>query len=61
MWMHAGPTLKFHADATVALCGAEFEATLDGKPAPFWKSIAVSAGSELAVGAVSPFTLLPCD
>ena len=50
----AGPSLKFHTAAVVALCGAHFAADVDGEPVPFWQSFAVDAGSTLAVGAVSP-------
>ena len=31
-----GPTLRFNAAATIALAGAQMEATLDGEPAPYW-------------------------
>ena len=54
----AGPSLKFHTAAVVALCGAHFAADVDGEPVPFWQSFAVEAGSTLAVGAVSPATLV---
>lgn len=53
----AGPTIRFHADATFALCGAAFEAKLDDKEVPFWKALAVKAGSILTVGAVSESTI----
>lgn len=49
----AGPTLKFHAPAVVALAGAEFSAHLDGKDIPCWTSVAVSPGSTLTVGSVT--------
>ena len=48
----AGPTLKFHAGAVVALTGAEFEAQLDGVSVPCWASFAAPAGSTLTVGTV---------
>jgi urea carboxylase len=47
-----GARLRFDADATVALTGAEMNATLDGKPAPRWASFTVKAGSTLRLGAV---------
>jgi urea carboxylase len=47
-----GAKLKFDADATVALTGAEMGATLDGEPAPRWQSFTVKAGSTLRLGAV---------
>ena len=46
-----GPTLRFHADATVALAGAAMPATLDGAPAPHDAGFAVKAGQVLAIGA----------
>jgi urea carboxylase len=46
----AGPTLRFAADATICLAGAELGATLDGEPVPWWEPVAVPAGSVLAVG-----------
>jgi urea carboxylase len=47
-----GAKLKFDADATVALTGAEMGATVDGEPAPRWQSFTVRAGSTLRLGAV---------
>jgi 5-oxoprolinase (ATP-hydrolysing) subunit C len=44
-----GPTLKFRAATVVAVCGADMKPTLDGQPFPMWESVAVSAGSVLAV------------
>ena len=53
---NAGPTIKFHCDALVALAGAAFEAALDGGPLPggWGASFAVAAGQELRLGAVDP-------
>ncbi len=45
--------LRFEADATVAVCGAESPVTVDGEEIPLWESRRVRAGSELAIG-VSP-------
>ncbi|HEY5895353.1 MAG TPA: urea carboxylase [Chthoniobacterales bacterium] len=42
-----GPKLKFLAPTEVALCGADFQAELDGKPFPGWKKVTVPAGSVL--------------
>ena len=42
-----GPTLRFASDALIALAGADFGACLDGISIPLWRSIQVSAGSEL--------------
>ncbi|HVY05497.1 MAG TPA: urea carboxylase [Burkholderiales bacterium] len=48
-----GPTLRFHADAVIALTGAAMDATLDGKPLRFWKAQSVKAGSILKIGRVT--------
>lgn len=45
-----GPTLRFDADATIALAGASFEASLDGQPLPAWCPVFVAAGAVLACG-----------
>jgi urea carboxylase len=42
-----GPTLRFNHETTIALTGAQMKATLDGEPVPFWRAIAVRAGSVL--------------
>jgi urea carboxylase len=47
-----GPTLRFNIPALVALTGAAMEATIDGKPAPYWKVIEISAGSVLEIKSV---------
>ncbi|HUH63175.1 MAG TPA: urea carboxylase [Terracidiphilus sp.] len=47
-----GPRLRFDADATLALTGADMGATIDGSPAPQWRAFAVRAGSTLRLGAV---------
>ena len=46
----AGPTLRFHGDAVIALTGAQCAATLDGAPVPMWRPVAVRAGQVLATG-----------
>ena len=55
-----GPTLRFEADAVVALAGAPFAATLtpggqgaQGVPLPAWQAVRVQAGDTLAVGAAT--------
>ena len=55
----AGPTVKFHVAAVVALTGAEFDAKLDDKPVPCWTSFAVAAGTTLAIGMVTTDCLSP--
>ncbi|HLI37945.1 MAG TPA: 5-oxoprolinase/urea amidolyase family protein [Streptosporangiaceae bacterium] len=42
--------LRFGADATVAVCGAEAELTIDGEPVPLWEGRTVRAGSVLRAG-----------
>jgi len=48
-----GPTLRFHHDAVIALCGAPMPATLDGVALAPWQSHRVAAGSVLRLGAVA--------
>ncbi|MEW6255415.1 MAG: urea carboxylase [Pseudomonadota bacterium] len=48
-----GPTLRFHADATVALAGAHMPATLDGAEVPHDAGFPVKAGQVLAIGTIS--------
>ncbi len=45
----SGPTLKFNLATTFALCGAEFEADLDGNAVPWWTAVHVRAGSVLRI------------
>jgi hypothetical protein len=45
-----GPRLLFINAAVVALCGAPFEASLDGKPFPMWTRVQISPGQELSIG-----------
>jgi urea carboxylase len=42
--------LRLHADATLAVCGAEAPLTVDGEKIAAWESHRVSSDSELAVG-----------
>jgi urea carboxylase len=42
-----GPVLRFSCDTVIALCGAHFEARLDGKRMPMWQSINVTQNSVL--------------
>ncbi|MDT0508493.1 urea carboxylase [Novosphingobium sp. MMS21-SN21R] len=48
-----GPTLAFNTPARICLTGADFGATLDGKPVQRGMMIAVAAGQTLALGRVS--------
>ena len=48
-----GPTLQFNTATRICLTGAEFDATLDGRPVPRNKPLAVGEGQLLALGRVS--------
>jgi urea carboxylase len=43
----AGPTLRFNADATIALCGAQIDAFLDGERIEMNEAVIIKAGSTL--------------
>jgi biotin-dependent carboxylase-like uncharacterized protein len=45
-----GPELRFHAEAAIALTGADFDATLDGLPLPPFVGRPVRRGSVLRTG-----------
>jgi urea carboxylase len=47
-----GATLRFDADAVIALAGATMDATLDARAISFWEPIAVKRGSVLALGRI---------
>lgn len=44
-----GPTLRFNAPTRICLTGAQMQATLDGAEIPYWQTVAVRAGSVLAL------------
>src|SRR4030095_3186028 len=46
----SGPSLRFHADAVIAITGADMRPMLDGKRMPLWQSVEVHAGSTLQLG-----------
>jgi len=48
-----GPKLRFGVAATVCLCGADAEPTLDGEAVPMWEPVTLEAGTELEVGATN--------
>jgi len=48
-----GPTLAFTSATRICLTGADFGATLDGRPAPRGQAIDVAAGQTLALGRAS--------
>ena len=45
-----GASLKFDETQLVAICGADMQATLDGRAVPNWSSLLASKGSELRMG-----------
>jgi urea carboxylase len=49
----SGPTLAFTAPARICLTGADFGATLDGRPVPRGVALDVAAGQTLALGRAS--------
>ncbi len=48
----SGPTLRFHAPATIALSGAVMPMRLGGTPLPHNEAIAVAAGQVLSIGTI---------
>ncbi|CUX70371.1 MULTISPECIES: urea carboxylase [Agrobacterium] len=48
----SGPVLKFFADVTVALAGAEMPITCDGEPVPHDTPITISSGQTLTIGQI---------
>jgi urea carboxylase len=55
-----GARLKFHADALIALTGADMGAKLNGKPVARWQAIEVKAGSTLSLGAAAKEGIRAC-
>ena len=49
----AGPTLRFTKKTFIALTGADFQASIDGAPAPLNQAIPVEAGSLLTCSAAA--------
>lgn len=47
---YLGPTLRFDADAVIAVTGADMAPKLDGVAVPLWESVAVRAGQTLLLG-----------
>lgn len=47
-----GPTLRFHADAWVAVTGAPIPFRIDGTDQPAWASVFVATGSTVELGAM---------
>jgi urea carboxylase len=48
-----GPALLFHAPATIALTGADMQATLDGEPLPRFEAVEIPAGGLVRMEAVN--------
>ncbi|HEY3644304.1 MAG TPA: biotin-dependent carboxyltransferase family protein [Gammaproteobacteria bacterium] len=48
-----GASLRFDADARVALTGGALELQLDGAPAPMYQTLSVKAGMELRCGRIT--------
>jgi urea carboxylase len=48
----SGPTLKFNADATICLTGAEMAVDIEGRPAAYGVPLEVRGGETLRMGAV---------
>jgi antagonist of KipI len=47
-----GPSLRFHADAWIAVTGAPLRITIDGAEAPAWAALPVPAGATVTLGAM---------
>ena len=47
-----GPTLRFHADARIAVTGASIPFRVDGVDRPTWAPVFVAAGSTVELGAI---------
>ncbi|MED4833159.1 hypothetical protein P9381_14900 [Geobacillus stearothermophilus] len=47
----SGPTIRFHAETVIAICGGEFSCALNGQPLVLWKPAAVKPGDVLEIGA----------
>ena len=46
----AGPTLQFADEALIAICGAEFNVTVEGRAVPAWRPVRLAPGAMLALG-----------
>ena len=45
-----GPTIQFHQDTLIAICGGSFSPTINGKQIPSWRSVFVKKDSLLKFG-----------
>jgi len=47
----AGPTLRFADEALIAICGAEFDVTVETRRVPAWRPVRLEQGAVLVFGA----------
>lgn len=45
-----GPTITFHEEAVIAVCGGDFSPSIDGQSVPLWRAVLVKKGSTLTFG-----------
>lgn len=45
-----GPRLLFKEDALIAICGGDFDPTIEGIPVPMWRPVFIRKGNELRFG-----------
>ena len=48
-----GPDLVFTCDSIIAVCGAAFPVTIDGKPVDMWSRLLVRRNQKVSVGMVT--------
>jgi antagonist of KipI len=48
----AGPTLRFAEETLIAICGAEFDVTVEGRGVPAWRPVRLAQDAVLVFGAV---------
>lgn len=42
-----GPTVKFHKQTLISICGADLSASIDGQPVPLFRPVLIKEGKEL--------------
>jgi antagonist of KipI len=50
--MH-GPTIRFHKEAIISICGGDSSPTINGKSIPLWRPIAIKKGDILRLGHIA--------
>lgn len=45
-----GPTMEFHQDTLIAICGGDLSPTVNGREIPLWRPILMAKGSQLSFG-----------